>query len=101
MFKKLKTLKADGLDPFIEGAKNYHKLDLEIEDLARKRAEVCRSCDERVREPISFLRITDERIPTLHEHMCNGCGCSLPYLLRQSIKICEKWQKNTSTSKRT
>lgn len=91
IFKKIKSIGKNGIDPILEGKRNYeNKKDL-IEATAHARATTCKSCPENVKEPIPFLKIKDERIPEISGKMCDGCGCALPYLLRQSSKVCKKW----------
>lgn len=93
VFKKIKTIAKNGIEPIERGVTNY-KLEIEkFEVLARDRMEVCKGCVNFVEEPISFLRIKDRRIPELSNMMCDDCGCSSPYLLRQDIKICKHWKK--------
>lgn len=92
-FRKVNSLLSEGLSPMKEGKKNY-ELDIpEIEETARKRAEICSGCDSFVDEPIDFWRIKDSRIVELSEKACMNCGCPHPYLLRQSQKICDKWNE--------
>lgn len=98
LFKKIKTISKTGFDPYLEGKKNYNRNNAEIEALAKRRAEICVNCKLYSHEPIKSLRIDDKRISTLHHKMCGDCGCSLPYLLRQQSKICQKWLENTNTS---
>lgn len=88
--KKLAKLDAGAL---AEGMKNYHKPDKEVDKLAEERAETCKGCDYLEDEPISFLRVKDERIPAMSGKMCGDCGCILPYKLRQSKKICKFWDQ--------
>lgn len=92
-FKKGKTILKSGLKPYEVGKHNFENPLLCIEQKAIERLEICKKCDNFVDEPIDFLRVKDERIPELSEKMCNDCGCTLPYKIRQSIKTCEKWQK--------
>jgi len=91
MFKKIKSLAKNGLKPIALGMDNYNQNIHEVEEMAKKRAKVCGYCEERVKEPIPSFRVKDDRILLLNERMCDECGCALPYLLRQNIKICKKW----------
>jgi len=90
--KKIKTLLKNGIDPVIEGIYNFNNLDLDIDFLAIDRSKECIFCDMFVDEPIDFLKVTDKNIPELSGKMCDECGCTLSYKLRQSISKCEKWQ---------
>lgn len=92
IFKKTKSLLKYGMQPIEEGIHNYKHPDPEVEVLAEKRAEECLTCINFVDEPIDFMRVEDERIPSLSGKMCDECSCSLPYLLRQNIKICKYWK---------
>lgn len=60
-----------------------------VERLAKDRAFVCGYCSKNVPEPIEELQVSDELIPEISNRMCDACGCSLPYLLRQNIKNCK------------
>lgn len=91
VFKKIKSIAKNGIEPISRGKTNYTLNITEIEKQAIKRAEVCRTCVNFVDEPIDFLKIKDERITHLSDKMCGNCGCALPYLLRQNIKICKHW----------
>lgn len=93
IIKKGKTILKTGLKPYEVGKHNFENPILCVEVKAKQRAEICKECVHFVDEPIDFLRIKDERIPELSEKMCNDCGCSLPYKVRQNIKLCEKWQE--------
>jgi hypothetical protein len=94
LLKKTKSLIQYGLKPIETGINNYNKPTLIMESTANERAKVCQTevCGNFVDEPIDFMRIEDERIPTLSGKMCDECGCALPYLLRQNIKICKYWK---------
>lgn len=93
LFKKIKSVAKHGIEPIEEGKRNY-KLNIpEVESLAAERLKTCIECEHYKDEPISFLRIKDGRLEKLSEKMCGDCGCALPYLLRQDIKICKKWNR--------
>lgn len=91
--KKVKTISKHGFDPIIKGEQNYRLNDIDIELKALERSEVCNSCELFVEEPIDMFKIKDERIELLSEMMCDDCGCSSTYLLRQDLKVCEKWKE--------
>lgn len=91
IFKKIKSIGANGLEPIAEGKYYLENRKGLREATAAARATVCGGCDQNVQEPIKFLKIEDPRIPELSGKMCDGCGCALPYLLRQNSKICKKW----------
>lgn len=92
MKRKIKTILKNGisdtLDAYEEGVYNFNNPTKEIEDLARQRLKEC-DCLER--EPISFLRVKDERIPKLSEMICGECGCTASYKFRQSKDKCKQW----------
>lgn len=94
IFKKTKSLMEHGLKPLEIGMHNYTHPNPVMESTATQRSKVCRTgeCGNYVEEPIDFLKVEDDRIPSLSEKMCDECGCSLPYLLRQNIKICKHWK---------
>jgi len=89
IFKKIKSVLKDGVEPIDEGMANFQNESME--SAASERAKVCAGCESRVKEPISMFRVEDKKIPLLSERMCDECGCPLSYLLRQNIKICKKW----------
>jgi len=91
--KKLITLAKDGMKPLSVGFENFKNPKEEVEELAKERLFHCINCKEFIEEPIDFLKVEDKRIPELSNKMCDECGCTLSYKLRQSIKICDKWQK--------
>lgn len=93
IFKKIKSLSKNGIEPINRGKTNYILNDIDVELKAFERFDECSSCVNFVDEPIDFLKIKDERITGLSDKMCNECGCGLPYLLRQDIKICNKWKE--------
>ena len=90
--KKITTLLKNGIDPVIEGIYNFNNSDMDIELLTFDRLQVCLDCEMFVDEPIDFLKVTDKNIPELSNKICDECGCTLSYKLRQSISKCEKWQ---------
>jgi len=81
-----------GLDPIKTGMYNFKYPDAQTEDLAIKRKNTCIECPLYVDEPILFFKVTDPRIAELSNKMCDDCGCTLSYKLRQSIVKCERWQ---------
>lgn len=81
----------NGLDPVEEGIRNFNNPLPDVEALANKRAAICEDCPLRVIEPIDFLRVSEDRIPTISEMMCDECGCTLSYKTRQSKTVCKKW----------
>lgn len=93
LFKKIKSLAKYGIEPIEEGKNNYQLNITEIELKAKKRSKTCQECDNFVEEPIDMFRVKDERIFVLSEMMCNDCGCTSTYLLRQNLKICKYWKK--------
>lgn len=93
IFKKIKSIANNGIEPIVDGMSNYKKNIAKVEALAKERADVCKGCDDFVKEPIPMFKIKDERIPELSNKMCDICSCASPYLLRQNIKICKKWKK--------
>lgn len=90
--KKLLSLAKHGIDPISEGINNFVHQNIDVELLAKERKDICLKCPMYVEEPISFLRIEDKSIPELSNKMCDICGCTLSYKLRQSKDICNKWQ---------
>ena len=91
--KKIVSLVSNGIEPLEEGMRNFRNPVLEIERLAENRMNECLVCDFFQPEPISFLRVKDKRITELSNMMCDECGCTLSYKLRQSIEKCSKWQE--------
>lgn len=91
--KKAVSILKNGIDPIEEGVHNFNNPTSDVEQLTQERAVVCASCPNNVIEPVSWLRVKDKRIPELSNKMCDGCGCTLAYKLRQSKTVCEKWEK--------
>lgn len=93
IIKKASTILRDGIDPYLEGKKNFKNENKEVENLAIERSKVCRSCPSFKKEPIKEFRILDPRIPILSNRYCEDCGCVLSYKTRQSIQKCKLWKK--------
>lgn len=91
--KKIVSVLGNGIDPAIEGLNNFNNPTQYIETLAEARTLTCLSCPMFVKEPIDFLRVADIRIPELSEMMCDDCGCTSSYKLRQSITKCKLWEQ--------
>ncbi len=89
---KIKTLLKDGLDPYVEGKRNFEHPTTDVEVLSAMRAITCGSCRYLKDEPIDFFRVHDAKIPELSGKSCGKCGCILSYKTRQSIKPCSRWQ---------
>lgn len=81
-----------GLEAISEGIRNYNYRNKEIEKLALERAETCLNCELLIEEPIELLKVEDT-IPEIDQMICNDCGCSAPYKVRQNIIKCKKWKK--------
>lgn len=64
----------------------------DMEDVAEIRAAVCAECPSNIHEPIEAIAVTD-RIESIDRRMCEECGCSLPYKVRQLDEGCplKKW----------
>lgn len=91
--KKIVSLISNGIDPLEEGIRNFKQPIKDVEILAKIRSVTCGNCYEYVDEPIDFLRVEDIMIESLSNKMCNECGCTLSYKLRQSQTKCIKWQE--------
>lgn len=91
--KKVTSILKDGLEPIEAGVYNFNHPTNDVEQLAKVRMTDCFNCTAFIDEPIKFLRVADERIPELSNKMCDECGCTLSYKLRQSKTICAKWLK--------
>lgn len=91
--KKIVSLVTNGIEPLEVGMHNFRNPVLEIERLAENRMNECSGCEFFQTEPISFLRVEDKNIVELSNKMCNECGCTLSYKLRQSITKCKNWSE--------
>lgn len=91
--KKIVSLISNGIEPLEFGMHNFKHHDLDVELLAKERSDECEKCEMNVEEPIPFLRVEDKNIPELSNKMCDECGCTLSYKLRQSITKCKKWSE--------
>lgn len=74
-----------------EAVKNKAKPVPEVEELAKKRIEICSGCPHFKKEKNPFFQVSDKRVKKAHLMACNECGCSLPLKIRQSIEKCVKW----------
>ena len=90
---KGKTLLKEGLEPVEEGIHNFNNISTDIEKEAKRRINICIGCPMYAKEPVDFLAIKDERIPEASEMYCGDCGCTLPYKIRQTKKLCSKWPR--------
>ncbi len=85
--RKLKPLfdkrSRDGL---IEGVKNKLFKNDDVERVFNERAEICAGC-ELIED--DFVPISDDN-EKVSGKMCGSCFCSLPMLLRQNKKKCDK-----------
>ena len=91
--KAVKTIIKSGIDPFLDGKKNFENQSEEMEELARKRLQTCLECVHFKDEPIEVFKVKDENLPEASGKYCEDCGCVLSFKLRQSIQPCEKWQE--------
>jgi RNase P subunit RPR2 len=91
--KKIVSLVTNGIEPLEVGMHNFKHPNKDVEILAKIRSVTCGNCHEYVDEPIDFLRVNDVRIESLSNKMCDECGCTLSYKLRQSITKCKKWSE--------
>lgn len=82
-----------GIEAIKEGVHNLENYNKEVEELANERVQICVSCKYYKEEPNNLLKVDDTLILEADQMMCNDCGCSLPYKLRQSLIKCNKWQK--------
>ncbi len=92
-FKKAVSIIENGTDGIDEGMRNFKTVNIEVETLAEARTLTCLSCNDFQQEPIGFFKVIDIRIPEISEMFCNQCGCTSSYKLRQSIKVCELWER--------
>ena len=91
--KAVKTIIKSGIDPFLDGKKNFENQSEEMEALARKRLQTCLECVHFKDEPIEVFKVNDENLPEASGKYCEDCGCVLSFKLRQSIEPCAKWQE--------
>ncbi|MCT4665618.1 MAG: hypothetical protein N4A45_10330 [Flavobacteriales bacterium] len=75
----------------LEGWKNYAFENPEIEELAKKRAEICHTCDLKKKTLIDVLE--DYRIIKAKGYVCGQCNCPLSSKLRVKNEKCpeNKW----------
>lgn len=90
--KKIVSLIDNGAEALKVGYHNFNHTNIDVELLAEERKNTCLNCPFFVDEPIKFLKVTDKNIPELSGKMCDECGCTLTYKLRQSLIKCNKWQ---------
>lgn len=59
-------------------------------------AYICKECPDNIAETDPDLEEVDKDFPFLSSRMCGACGgCVLSYKVRQDIKPCEKWIKQS------
>ena len=89
IIKKTKNL---NVEAFEVGKENFESKSKYWDKIAKQRVDVCKNCNKLEEEPIDFLRVKDS-VQYLSNKMCEACGCTASYLLRQSIKRCKlkKW----------
>lgn len=75
------------LKAYNQGKKNFRSGTAEA--LAEERAAICATCPHNEIEPIEELAVKDP-IESISERCCGVCGCTLSYLLRQTVKPCAK-----------
>lgn len=75
------------------GIKNFKFAKSEVEELAKKRADKAKNCENFKDEPIDFLKVKDKRIPELSGKYCVNCGCVASFKFRQNISKCECWEE--------
>lgn len=85
--KKIANLE---LKAYNQGKKNFRSGTSEA--LAESRATICKECPHNEIEPIEELAVADP-IASISNRCCGVCGCTLSYLLRQTVKDCaiNKW----------
>lgn len=85
--KKIANLE---LKAYSQGKKNFKSGTLE--GVAESRAKTCDTCPHNEIEPIEELAVSDH-IESISDRCCGVCGCTLSYLLRQTVKGCpiDKW----------
>lgn len=91
--KKIQSVVKHGIDPVLEGIKNFNNEDESVESLAKERLKECLKCPYFKTEPIDFMKVTDTRIPELTDKICGECFCTLSYKIRQSSIKCKRWQE--------
>lgn len=87
ILKKIKNINVKGL---IDGI--IAKGDGSMDDVAEVRSVICADCPSNVDEPIEAMQVSDG-IESISNRMCDECGCSLPYKVRQEESTCplKKW----------
>lgn len=82
IMKKIANLEIRALSQGMQNFKSGVK-----DNLALGRAAICEACPHREDEPIDELQVIDE-IESISKKCCGVCGCTLSYLLRQTLKPC-------------
>jgi hypothetical protein len=88
-----KILSAD-LSAFSDGKKNFDTPKEDVERLAAERLEKSKKCRFFKKEPITWLRVNDRRLPEASGKYCENCGCIMSYKLRQNTDKCECWDED-------
>ncbi len=93
LVKKIESLTNNpaSLEALASGVYHYNFKDKDIEELKDERAKICELCEFRKDDDFEPIKDEDKRISG---KMCEVCFCSLPYLLRQVKKPCQKRKWN-------
>lgn len=89
--KKIKSIAKNGLEPVREGIDNFLSPTIKTEKKALERLEKCLRCPFFKEEPINFLKVEDNLTPKASGKMCDDCGCTISYKIRQSSILCKYW----------
>lgn len=84
---KARFIKPKKIREVYAGWKNYIWENPMIEDMAKRRLEVCGKCPLMVP---TKAKLKDNRIKGLEGYKCGGCGCPLSSKLRSPQSFCPK-----------
>lgn len=66
----------------------------QLETKSEDFAYICKTCPGRIDETDDSLAVKDPDFDFLSGKMCGACGgCVLSYKVRQSLKLCDKWEQ--------
>ena len=85
----LRTLRA-----IVQGFKNYHFPNEQVEKQAKERAIICASCKHANHDHPFKLLLQDNSTKEIKGLGCDICHCLLSALVRQYLKSCpiKKWE---------
>lgn len=86
------------ISEILNGWKNYFVMDPVVEEVAKKRAEICSSCPS-AKHGLHAALLKDGTLKDIVGKYCGECGCPLSTKVRSETSKCPKgkWQPYTKS----